>query len=280
MSFGFGPIRPLANDSSGAGSVGRRGSLPRRGRRTPGHPHARLVHAPGRSQPARVRSGARRRLDPGRDQPARTGGGDHPAARSALRRRRRRPLQRHRRPGPRRGLRHRCRSRLRTGRRAAAAQPRRSRPSPAARPLRHRLRRRDREDRRRRARHRRAGARFRRRSLHGGQLPDRGPPEPHLRAHQGPHAHRRSAVARRDGPPGRRSPSPSSTSSWRTGPRRSSSSTRGPGRSRAATTSASCCPIRGGCSPSSPPATRRRPRSTSASAVTICWRRCGRPGPA
>ena len=40
-------------------------------------------------------------------------------------------------------------------------------------------------DRRRRARPGRAGAGLRRRPVHRGQLPDRGPPEPHLRAHQG-----------------------------------------------------------------------------------------------
>ena len=44
---------------------------------------------------------------------------------------------------------------------------------------------------------RRARARLRRRAVHRGQLPDRGPPEPHLRAHQGARPHRRGAVARR-----------------------------------------------------------------------------------
>ena len=50
-----------------------------------------------------------------------------------------------------------------------------------------------------------AGARagLRRRAVHRRQLPDRGPAEPDLRAHQGPDAHRRGAVARRDGAAGR-----------------------------------------------------------------------------
>ena len=45
----------------------------------------------------------------------------------------------------------------------------------------------------------------------------------------------------------------------------------------APTTSASCCPTRGGCSPSSPRATPTRRASTSASAATTSWRRCTRP---
>ena len=43
------------------------------------------------------------------------------------------------------------------------------------------------------------------------------------------------------------------------------------------TTSGSCCRTAGGSSPSSPLATRMRPASTSGSAATTCWSRCGRP---
>ena len=132
---------------------------------------------------------------------------------------------------PRRRLRHRRRPGHRPGRRPrrCAARPtstacRRSSPptSPTSpRPS---------SSRRRRAGRRRAGAGLRRRPVHRGQLPDRGPPEPHLRAHQGADAHRRGAVARRDA---------SASPTWRstfidvqlaTAPAPSSCSTRGPAR--------------------------------------------------
>ncbi len=93
--------------------------LPRR--RGAATSHAGLVHAPGRSQPARVPRGARRRLDPRRDQAARAGGRDHAPAGAPLRRRRGGAVQRHRRAGPRRRIRDRRHARHRPGRRAAVA---------------------------------------------------------------------------------------------------------------------------------------------------------------
>ena len=85
------------------------------------------------------------------------------------------------------------------------AVPLRGRPRPAA-PLRARrrraLRRRDGAPRGRRAR-RHAAHRLRRRAVHGRQLPDRGSPVAHLRAHQGDDARRPGAVARAARPPGR-----------------------------------------------------------------------------
>ena len=98
-------------------------ALPGRRQRPGRRAHARLVHAPGRPQPARVPRRARRGLDPRRHQAARPGRRDHAAAGAPLRRRRRRAVQRHRRAAPRRRLRHRRRPGHRAGRRRAAARP-------------------------------------------------------------------------------------------------------------------------------------------------------------
>ena len=123
-----------------------------------------------------------------------------------------------------------------------------------------------------------AGPGLRRCPVHRRQLPDRGPAEPDVRAHQGAAADRRGTLARRHGPAGgdgrrlhRRAADPR---------RPGLPAVRLVGRHAVAapTTSASCCPTPAGCSPSWPLATRRCPASISASAATTFWSRCGRPG--
>ena len=99
-------------------------------------------------------------------------------------------------PGPRRRLRHRRRPGHRPGGRRARSAARPTSPASAARARRRAYVAETVELARRRAR-RRAAAGVRRRAVHRRQLPDRGAPEPHLRAHQGADAHRRSDVARR-----------------------------------------------------------------------------------
>ena len=188
-------------------------------------------------------------VDPRRDQATGPRGRDHAAAGAPLRRRRRRPVLRHRRAGPRGRIRHRRRAgdRARSPSRRSAAAPTsivsgHSIPDDIGYVT---------EtvgDRRRRARRRDSGAGVRRRAVHGRQLPDRGSPEPHLRAHQGADAQRRGAVARRARTAWRRWRSRSSTSSSTPGPGHSSCSTRGPARCRPPTTTASCSPTRAACS--------------------------------
>ena len=192
--------RPAAAGSVGRGMATRDHlAVPRRRRRPGRAAHAGLVHAPGRAQPARVPGRARRGVDPRRHQapgvaaeitlqPVRRYGVDAAVLYSDI------VVPPHAvgfgidvAPG--------------TG--PVAAEPLRDRAGlarlRAAGARRHRLRRRDGRRRGRRARRRRARAGLRRRPVHRGQLPDRGPAEPDLRAHQGPAAHRRGAVARRDG---------------------------------------------------------------------------------
>jgi protoporphyrin/coproporphyrin ferrochelatase len=77
-----------------------------------------VVHAPGRSEPARVPGRAGRGQHPRGHPAARPGHGDHPAAGAPLRRRRRRAVQRHRRARPCGRLRDRRRPGHRSGGRA------------------------------------------------------------------------------------------------------------------------------------------------------------------
>ena len=142
---------------------------------------------------------------------------------------------------------------------------------------RHPVRRRDRRAGRRRARPGRAGAGVRRGAVHRRQLPDRGRAEPHVRAHQGPAAHRRGAVARRHGATRRDGRRVHRRPARRAVPRRSSCSTRGPARSHAPTTSATCCRTRAASSPSSPTSTPTPRASTSASGATTSSRPCTPP---
>ena len=86
-----------------------------------------MVHAPGGALTARVPGPAGRRQHPRRHQAAGARGGDHAAARAALRGGRGHPLQRHRRARPRRRLRRRRRSRHR-----ARWSPSRSAPKPTS----------------------------------------------------------------------------------------------------------------------------------------------------
>ena len=107
-----------------------------------------------------------------------------------------------------------------------------------------------------------------------------GRPSRDLRAHQAADAHRRGAVARADGPARPTSPWPRSPASSTPGPRLPAVRLVGrravePRRLRAVRPA----PLAGGSSPSSPPATRTRPASTSASAATTCSSRCTPAGP-
>ena len=132
----------------------------------------------------------------------------------------------------------------------------------------------------RRAGHGDPGARLRRRPLHRRQLPRRGTPEPHVPAHQGAAAHRRGVVARADGRPRRDRRRVRRRPAHRRGSGVPAVRLMGRRRCPPPTTSASSCPTRGGCSPSSPSATPERPGSTSASAATTSSSRWPRPGPA
>ena len=112
---------PVASRRDGCADRDRDCSLSRRGAGATGGTYARVVHAPGRTIAARVPRRARRGVDPRCDQTPGRGGGDHAAAGPAVRRRRGRAVQRHRRAGPRRRVRHRRRARHRSRRRATAA---------------------------------------------------------------------------------------------------------------------------------------------------------------
>ena len=212
--------------------------------------HAGVVHAPGRPLAARVPGDPGRGQHPRRHQRARAGGRDHAAAGAPLRRRRRHPLQRHRRAG-------------RTPSASASTSPRAPGPVvdravPHAAPTSTASARSSPRPTRRTSletvppRWPRSSTvplhRLRRRPVHRGQLPDRGPAVAHLRAHQGADARRR----RRSGTTLLDRLADLAIASLRArstpAPRPSSCSTRGPARCRPPTTSATCCPTAAGCS--------------------------------
>ena len=234
----FPPRRAPAVASAADDRPGRR-PVPGRLRQPPTRTRCGSCARPGARCPSTGPSGARAASST--PSAARAGGRDHPSARAPLRRRRRHPLQRHRRARARHRLRRRRRPRHRPRRRRALPARRRPRPPPpAGARARHALRARDRPHPGRGAD--RPADRVRRRPLHRRQLPDRGPPVPHLRAHQGPDVRRRAALARPARPPGRPGRRPRCAARWRAAPRRCSCSTRGPARSRPPTTRATCSP--------------------------------------
>ena len=162
-----------------------------------GVPDARVVHAPGGPGATRIPGRPRLGVHPGRHRRRPTVGRAHAATGTALRRGRRRFVLRHRGPPPRHRLRRRRRAGPRPG--GGPAVPQRGGPgsSEAVRTGERRpLRRRDRWPGPSGARGFGGGAdRFRRRTVHRGQLRHRRRAVPHVRQGQGPHAREPRPVA-------------------------------------------------------------------------------------
>ena len=117
-------------------------------------------------------------------------------------------------------------------------------------------------------RHRRCPDRLRRRAVHGGQLPRRRWPVAHLRPGEGADARRARPLGPADGAPGRDGGGVAAGPGRRPAPRRSSSSTAGPARSRPTSTPGSPCRPPAPCSRASRTSVCRP--SSSASAPASC----------